>query len=36
MNIIQLTVKVVNTKFDRTHCRKRSAKVVSKCAVFIR
>jgi len=36
MNIRQLSVKVANNRFDRTHCRERSATVVSKCVVFIR
>jgi len=36
MNIRQFSVKVANNRFDRTHCRKRLATVILKCAVFIR
>ena len=35
MNIRQLSVKVASNRFNRTHCRKRLAAVVSKCAVFM-
>jgi len=34
MNIRWLSAKVANNGFDRTHSRKRSATVVSKCDVF--
>jgi len=34
MKIRWLSAKVANNGFDRTHSRKRSATVVSKCDVF--